>query len=119
MKLVRISEDAIIDIDDVQFAIWDDTKQEARIEFKSTDTLIYTKDQKVIDAISGSEEHVIEYKDAESYRQDNNYSIIISNDNGGVKTIGTRSEVLSLLDQLKNDETLIIKRTKQKSPLRQ
>ncbi|QYY85651.1 hypothetical protein [Pediococcus pentosaceus] len=59
MKLVRISEDAIIDIDDVQFAVWDDAKQEVRIEFKSTDTLIYTKDQKVLDAISGSEEHLV------------------------------------------------------------
>ncbi|MEH1648181.1 hypothetical protein AAHB41_08950 [Pediococcus pentosaceus] len=59
MKLVRISEDAIIDIDDVQFAIWDDAKQEVRIEFKSTDTLIYTKDQKALDAICGSEEHLV------------------------------------------------------------
>lgn len=69
MKLVRISEDAIIDIDDIQFAIWDDEKQEVRIEFKNTDTFIYTKDQKVLDAISGSEEHSVEYEDAENYRR--------------------------------------------------
>ena len=36
MKLVRISKDAIIDIDDVQFAIWDDEDQKVKIEFKST-----------------------------------------------------------------------------------
>ena len=57
MKLVRISEDAIIDIDDVQFAIWDDEDQKVKIEFKSTNTYLYTKDQKVLDAICGSEEH--------------------------------------------------------------
>lgn len=119
MKLVRISEDAIIDIGDVQFAIWDDAEQKVRIEFKSTDTFLYTKDQKALNGICGSDEHSVEYEDAKSYRQDNNYSIIIGNDNAGVKMIGTRSEVLSLLDQLKNDETLTIKLTKQKSPLRQ
>ncbi|MBF7119433.1 hypothetical protein [Pediococcus pentosaceus] len=59
MKLVRISEDAIIDIDDIQFAIWDDEKQEVRIEFKNTNAFIYTKDQKALDAICGSEEHLV------------------------------------------------------------
>ncbi len=124
MKLVRISEDAIIDIDDVQFAIWDDAKQEVRIEFKSTDTLIYTEDKKVLDTICGSEEqNFIGYKrlknkdlvqkvyvDANN-RQDNHYSIIINSDNAGAKAIVTESEVLSLLNQLKTDETLTIKRT--------
>ncbi|WP_132981278.1 hypothetical protein [Pediococcus pentosaceus] len=100
MKLVRISEDAIIDIDDVQFAIWDDEDQKVKIEFKSTNTYLYTKDQKVLDTICGkgeqdfigykrlknkdliqkayvdvnnicgSEEHSVEYEDAENYRRD-------------------------------------------------
>lgn len=111
MKLVRISEDAIIDIDDIQFAVWDDEKQEVRIEFKNTDAFICTKDQKVLDAISSSEEYL---EDSE-----NKYNISITTDNTGSNKVGTRSQVLSLLDQLKNDETLTIKLTKQKSPLRQ
>ncbi|MCT1178674.1 hypothetical protein EFL77_09215 [Pediococcus pentosaceus] len=57
MKLVRISDDTILDIDDVQFAIWDDNDQKVKIEFKSTNTYLYTKDKKVLDAICGSEEH--------------------------------------------------------------
>lgn len=68
MKLVRISDDMILDIDDVQFAIWDDEDQKVKIEFKSTNTYLYTKDKKVLDTICGSEEHLIEYEDAENYR---------------------------------------------------
>ncbi|APR28047.1 hypothetical protein GBP19_04160 [Pediococcus acidilactici] len=67
---------------------------------------------KVLDTLCGSEEHSVEYEDDENYRRDNNYSIFIGNDNAGSKMIGTRSKVLNLLDQLKNDETLTIKRTK-------
>lgn len=70
MKLVRISDDTILDIDDVQFAIWDDEDQKVKIEFKSTNTYLYTKDKKVLDAICGSEEHSVEYEDAENYRRD-------------------------------------------------
>ncbi|WP_286102924.1 hypothetical protein [Pediococcus pentosaceus] len=81
--------------------------------------------KKLLDAISGSEEHsFIGYKKLKNKdlsqkvyvdvnnRQDNNYSIIVSNDNGEVKIIGNRPEVLSSLDLLKNDETLTIKRVK-------
>lgn len=83
---------------------------------------------KVLDTLRGSEEHSVEYEDAENYRRDkdlvqkayvdvnnsqhNHYSIIINSDNAGAEAIVTESEVLSLLDQLKNDETLTIKRTK-------
>lgn len=84
--------------------------------------------EKALDAICGSEEHSVEYEDAENYRRDkdlvqkayvdvnnsqhNHYSIIINSDNAGAEAIVTESEVLSLLDQLKNDETLTIKRSK-------
>ncbi|KAF0349256.1 hypothetical protein ACWOA4_08440 [Pediococcus pentosaceus] len=59
MKLVRISDDTILDVDDVQFAIWDDEDQKVKIEFKSTNTYLYTKDKKALDAICGSEEHLV------------------------------------------------------------
>lgn len=65
-----------------------------------------------VNNICGSEEHSVEYEDAESYRQDNKYNISITTDNTGSNKVGTRSQVLSLLDQLKNDETLTIKLTK-------
>lgn len=101
MKLVRISEDAIIDIDDVQFAIWDDEDQKVKIEFKSTNTYLYTKDQKALDTICGSEEYL---EDSE-----NKYNISITTDNTGINKIGTKSAVLHYLNKLRADEKLTIK----------
>lgn len=59
---------------------------------------------KVLDTLCGSEEHLGD--------SDNKYNISVTTDNTGSNKVGTRSQVLSLLDQLKNDETLTIKRTK-------
>ena len=68
---------------------------------KPIETLADT--EKVLDAICGSEEHLED--------SDNKYNISVTTDNTGINKIGTRPEVLNLLDQLKNDETLTIKRT--------
>ncbi|KAF0422878.1 hypothetical protein [Pediococcus pentosaceus] len=112
MKLVRVDEDIALDIDDVQFAVWRTAREDVLIGFKSNSNSVTTVDKKVLDAICGSEEQSVEYEDAENYRRDNNYNIIIGNDNGWERVFGTRSKVLSLLNQLKNNETLTIKRTK-------
>lgn len=112
MKLVKI-EDCYVNTDHI------DLIREAEDGFG---TSIFMSDssipweanlpiKKVLDAICGSEEHL---EDSE-----NKYNISITTDNTGSNKVGTRSQVLSLLDQLKNDETLTIKLTKQKSPLRQ
>lgn len=104
MKLVRIDEDIALDIDDVQFAVWRTAREDVLIGFKSNSNSVTTVDKKVLDAICGSEEHL---EDSE-----NKYNISITTDNTGINKIGTKSDVLSLLNQLKNDETLTIKRTK-------
>ena len=101
MKLVRISKDAIIDIDDVQFAIWDDEDQKVKIEFKSTNTYLYTKDKKALDAICGSEEHL---EDSE-----NKYNISITTNETGINKTGSKSEVIRSLIGLKADEVLAIR----------
>lgn len=59
---------------------------------------------KVLDALCGSEEHLED--------SDNKYNISVTTDNTGINKIGTKSDVLNLLDQLKNDETLTIKQSK-------
>lgn len=59
---------------------------------------------KVLDTLCGSEEHLED--------SDNKYNISVTTDNTGINKTGTKSDVLNLLDQLKNDETLTIKRTK-------
>lgn len=59
---------------------------------------------KVLDTLCGSEEHLED--------SDNKYNISVTTDNTGNNKTGTKSDVLNLLDQLKNDETLTIKRTK-------
>lgn len=59
MKLVRVGKDAVLDIDDVQFAIWDDEDQKVKIALKRTDAYLYTEDKKVLDTICGSEEYLV------------------------------------------------------------
>ena len=59
---------------------------------------------KVLDTLCGSEEHLED--------SDNKYNISVTTDNTGINKIGTKSDVLSLLNELKTDETLTIKRTK-------
>ncbi|WP_070366336.1 hypothetical protein [Pediococcus acidilactici] len=58
---------------------------------------------KVLDTLLGSEEHLED--------SDNKYNISVTTDNTGINKIGTKSDVLSLLNELKTDETLTIKRT--------
>lgn len=58
---------------------------------------------KVLDTLRGSEEHLED--------SDNKYNISVTTDNTGINKIGTKSDVLSLLNELKTDETLTIKRT--------
>lgn len=112
MKMVKIEEDLYLNSDFIE-SVEADGENSTLITMVSGE--VFSPNipiKKVLDAISGSEEHSVEYEDDENYRRNNNYSIIISNDNAGTKMIGTRSEVLNLLDQFKNDETLTIKRTK-------
>lgn len=68
MKLVKIDEDIVLDIDDAQFAVWRTARENVLIGFKSNNSSVTTVDKKVLDAICGSEEHLIEYEDAENYR---------------------------------------------------
>lgn len=70
MKLVRIDESLYLNPESIG-AIKDDYLG-TNIYLTGSDKPIETSVEikKVLDAISGSEEHVIEYKDAESYRQD-------------------------------------------------
>ncbi|KAF0387775.1 hypothetical protein GBO66_09905 [Pediococcus acidilactici] len=112
MKMVKISEYLYLNSDFIE-----------SIEADSEESVIITMTsggifgpnvsiKKILDTINGSGEHSIEYEDDNSYRQDNHYRIIINNDHAGAEVIVTKSELLSLLDQLKNDETLTIKRSK-------
>ena len=70
MKLVRIDESLYLNPESIG-AIKDDYLG-TNIYLTGSDKPIETSVEikKVLDAISGSEEHLIEYKDAESYRQD-------------------------------------------------
>ncbi|MCT1176780.1 hypothetical protein [Pediococcus pentosaceus] len=63
MKLVRVNEDITLDIDDVQFAVWRTAREDVLIGFKSNSNSVTTVDKKVLDAISGSEEHLINNAD--------------------------------------------------------
>lgn len=105
MKLVQIDHSKYINTDRIN----------AVVEYNPNETHVFTGDsyepfvfnqpiKKVLDAISGSEEHLED--------SDNKYNISVTTDNTGNNKTGTKSDVLNLLDQLKNDETLTIKRTK-------
>ena len=105
MKLVQIDHSKYINTDRIN----------AVVEYNPNETHVFTGDsyepfvfnqpiKKVLDAISGSEEHLED--------SDNKYNISVTTDNTGNNKTGTESDVLNLLDQLKNDETLTIKRTK-------
>ena len=59
MKLVRINKDMVLDIDDVQFAIWDNQLERVVIGFKSNKNSVNTVYKKVLDAICGSGEHSV------------------------------------------------------------
>lgn len=112
MKLVKIKEYLYLNSDFIE-SIEADGEESTIITMTSGEVFSPNVSiKKVLDTICGSEEHSVEYEDAESYRQDNKYNISITTDNTGSNKVGTRSQVLSLLDQLKNDETLTIKLTK-------
>ncbi|KAF5440717.1 hypothetical protein HFC69_00225 [Pediococcus sp. EKM202D] len=70
MKLVRIDEDIVLDIDDVQFAVWRTAREDVLIGFKSNSNSVTTVDKKVLDAICGSEEHL--NKNSNFYIEDGN-----------------------------------------------
>lgn len=70
MKLVKIKEDLYLNSDFIE-SVEADGKESTIITMTSGEVFSPNVPiKKVLDAISGSEEHVIEYKDAESYRQD-------------------------------------------------
>lgn len=58
MRLARINDDMILNLDDVQFAIWDEDCKRVLIAFKSNGNSVTTTNKKVLDAICGSEEHL-------------------------------------------------------------
>ncbi|MDB8875210.1 hypothetical protein [Pediococcus acidilactici] len=73
MKLVRVDHSKYINTDRIN----------AVVEYNPNETHVFTGDsyepfvfnqpiKKVLDAICGSEEHSVEYEDAENYRRDNN-----------------------------------------------
>jgi hypothetical protein len=62
MKLVKINDDMILDLEDVQFAIWDKEYKRVLIGFKSNRNSVSTTNKKVLDAIYGSEEHSVSSK---------------------------------------------------------
>lgn len=113
MKLVRVDHSKYINTDRINAVVEYNPNETHVFTGYSYEPFVFNQPiKKVLDAISGSEEQSVEYEDAENYRRDNNYNIIIGNDNGWERVFGTRSKVLSLLNQLKNNETLTIKRTK-------
>ncbi|WP_195918527.1 hypothetical protein [Pediococcus acidilactici] len=65
MRLARINDDMILNLDDVQFAIWEEDRKRVLIGFKSNENSVTTTNKKVLDAICGSEEHLetIDLKD--------------------------------------------------------
>ena len=74
MRLVRINDDMILNLDDVQFAIWDEDCKRVLIGFESNGNSVTTTNKKVLDAICGSEEHLWKYELAKSdaiYRRQN------------------------------------------------
>lgn len=124
MKLVKIDESLYLNPESIG-AIKDDYLG-TNIYLIGSDKPIETSVEikKVLDAICGSEERsFVGYKRLKNNdlvqkayvdvnnRQDNHYNIIINSDNAGAEVIVTKSEVLNLLNQLKTDETLTIKRT--------
>lgn len=57
MKLVRINDDMALDLDDAQFAIWDDQRERVLIGFKSNSNSVTTDDKAVLDAIAKTNKH--------------------------------------------------------------
>ena len=105
MKLAKIREDVYINACNITSIEFDDEYNTTLITMVNGDVFsLKLKNKKALDAICGSEEHLED--------SDNKYNISVTTDNTGINKIGTKSDVLSLLDQLKNDETLTIKRTK-------
>ncbi|WP_229091712.1 hypothetical protein [Pediococcus acidilactici] len=104
MKLVKIDDYTYVN--PALIGAIEDGRFGANIYLAGSDKPIETSADtgKALDAICGSEEHLED--------SDNKYNISVTTDNTGSNKVGTRSQVLSLLDQLKNDETLTIKRTK-------
>lgn len=106
MKLAKIREDVYINPYNITSIEFDDEYNTTLITMVNGDVFsLKMPIKKALDTICGSEEHSVEYEDT-------NYSIIIGSDNAGVKMIATKSDVLSLLNELKTDETLTIKRSK-------
>ena len=104
MKLVKISEYLYLNSDFIESV---EADSEESVIITMTSGAIFSPNvsiKKVLDAICGSEKHL---EDSE-----NKYNISVTTDNTGINKIGTKSDVLSLLNELKNDETLTIKRTK-------
>lgn len=60
MRLVRINDDMILNLDDVQFAIWEEDRKRVLIGFKSNENSVTTTNKKVLDAICSSEEHLVD-----------------------------------------------------------
>lgn len=68
MKLVKIKEDLYLNSDFIE-SVEADGKESTIITMTSGE--VFSPDfpiKKVLDAISGSEEHLIEYEDAENYK---------------------------------------------------
>lgn len=105
MKLVKI--DNLTYVDPESIGAIEDGRFGTNIYLTGSDKPIETLAEigKVLDAVCGSEERSVKCEDT-------NYSIIIGSDNAEVKMIATKSDVLSLLNELKTDETLTIKRSK-------
>ena len=105
MKLAKIREDVYINPCNITSIEFDDEYNTTLITMVNEDVFsLKLPIKKALDTICGSEEHLED--------SDNKYNISVTTDNTGINKIGTRPEVLSLLDQLKNDETLTIKRSK-------
>lgn len=103
MKLAKIREDLYINPCNITSIEFDDEYNTTLITMVNGDVFsLKLPIKKALDAICGSEEHLED--------SDNKYNISVNTDNTGINKIGTRPEVLNLLDQLKNDETLTIKR---------
>lgn len=104
MKMVKISEYLYLNSDFIESV---EADGENSTIITTTSGEVFSPNvsiKKVLDTICGSEEYL---EDSE-----NKYNISITTDNTGSNKVGTRSQVLSLLDQLKNDETLTIKMAK-------
>lgn len=105
MKLAKIREDVFINPYNITSIEFDDEYNTTLITMVNGDVFsLKLPIKKALDAICGSEEHLED--------SDNKYNISVTTDNTGINKIGTKSDVLSLLNELKTDETLTIKRTK-------